>query len=158
MSDQFSRLQRSQKSRRETLAQWRASRLHELVLPSGMTVWVRDASMMDLMLSGRLPETVMEFANEQQGAAELDLRAIAKSAADFNALLNAAVLACVVEPPVAAQGDDDHLGLDEIGGDDKMAIFNWLNREVSDLHPFREGEGEPVAAVQPGDGLRPETE
>src|SRR5690242_13569980 len=125
MSDQLQRLQQSQQARRETLAQWRSSRLHELDLPSGMTVWVRDVSMMDLMLTGKLPETLIEFADDagKQGKAEIDLKKVVKSGTDFNVMLNAVVLACVVEPPIAEKGDDDHLGLDEINGDDKMAIF-----------------------------------
>ena len=158
MTDPFEQMDQAQYDRRKNLAQWRASRLHELTLPSGLTVSVRDASMMDLMLSGKLPEAVMDFVNEQQDAKEVDLKKVARSAADFNAMLDAAVLSCVVDPPVAPKGDEIHLGLDELGGDDKMAIFNWLNREVSELRPFREGEGEPVAAVQPGNGVRAEAQ
>jgi len=157
MSDPFERMDQGQHDRRKDLAQWRASRLHKLELPSGLIVSVRDASMMDLMLSGRLPESLMDLIGPEQNAAEIDLKKITRSAAEFNALLAAAVLSCVVEPPVSEKGDDDHLGLDELGGDDKMAVFNWLNREVSAMRPFREGESESVAAVQPGNGLRPAT-
>ncbi len=156
MNDQLARLQQSQQARRETLAQWRSSRLHELQLPGGMTVWVMDVSMMDLMLTGKLPETLIEFADDagKQGKGEIDLKKVVKSGTDFNAMLDTVVLACVVEPPVAEKGDDDHLGLDEINGDDKMAIFNWANREVEKIRPFREGEDQPVAAVLAGNGLR----
>jgi hypothetical protein len=72
--------------------------------------------------------------------------------------LNTVALATIVEPPVSENGDDDHLGLDEINGDDKMAIFNWVNREVEQLRPFREGENKPVAVVQSGNGLRSASE
>jgi hypothetical protein len=160
MDDQLNRLKQSQQSRREMLAQWRASRLHELPLPSGMTVWVKDVSMMDLMLMGNLPPSLLEFAEEanNQGKAEIDLKKVAQSGPEFKSLLDTVVLTCVVEPPIAQLADDDHLGLDEINGDDKMHIFNWLNREVSDLKPFREGEVEPVALVQPGNRLRAESQ
>jgi len=160
MSDQLERLKQSQLARRENLAQWRATRLHELLLPSGMTVWVKDVSMMDLMLTGKLPENLIDFADEagKQGKAEINLKDVVKSGTDFNVMLNTVVLSCIVEPPVAEKGDDDHLGLDEINGDDKMAIFNWANREVGQIRPFREGEVEPLAAVLPGNGLRPAPE
>jgi hypothetical protein len=160
MSDQLKRLQQAQQARRESLAQWRSNRLHELTLPSGMTVWVRDISMMDMMLTGKLPESIMEFANEadKQGKAEIDLKAIVKSGTDFGLMLDTVVLTCVVEPPIAQTGDDDHLGLDEINGDDKMAIFNYVNREAEKLRPFREGEMEPVATLQPGNGVRAASE
>jgi hypothetical protein len=160
MSDQLKRLQQSQQARRETLAQWRSSRLHELELPSGMKVWVKDVSMMDLMLTGKLPENIIEFADEAEklGKVEIDLKKIVKSGTDFNLMLDTVVLAAVVEPPILEKGDDDHLGLDEINGDDKMAIFNWANREVEQLRPFREGENQPVAAVLPGNGLRATSE
>jgi hypothetical protein len=159
-NDQLKRLQQSQAARRETLAQWRATRLTELELPSGMTVWVKDATMMDLMLTGKLPDGIVDFAEEaaKAGQASIDLKKVAQNAKGFKAMLDALVLECVVEPPIADQGDDDHLGIDEIGGDDKMAIFNWANREVDQLRPFREGENEPVEAVQPGNGLRPAAE
>lgn len=160
MSDQLKKLQQSQKARRENLAQWRANRLHELELPSGMTVWVKDVSMMDLMLTGKLPESILEFADAEalQGKAEIDLKKIVKNGADFNVMLDTVVRACVMEPPIADRGDDDHLGLDEITGDDKMAIFTWANREVEQLRPFREGEMERVQALQPGDGVRAASE
>jgi len=156
MSDQLKRLQQSQQARRETLAQWRSSRLKELTLPSGMTVWVKDVSMMDLMLTGKLPASLMDFADEagKQGKTEIDLKKIVKSGTDFGLMLDTVVKICVVEPPIADKADDDHLGLDEINGDDKMFIFNWANREVEQLRPFREGEGEPVAAVLSGNGFR----
>lgn len=156
MDQNLDRLKQSQQSRREMLAQFRSGRLHELHLPSGLTVWVKDVTMMDLMLTGKLPPSLMDFADDanKQGQAEIDLKKIARNGAEFKSMLDTVVLTCVVEPPITDQADDDHLGLDEINGDDKMAIFNWINREVTELRPFREGEAPPVAAVQPGNGLR----
>jgi hypothetical protein len=156
MSDQLNRLKQSQQSRREMLAQFRANQLHQLTLPSGLSVWVKDLTMMDLMLTGKLPPSLIDFADDAQknGKAEIDLKKIARSGAEFKYLLDMVVLTCVVEPPIAEQADDDHLGLDEMNGDDKMAVFNWINREVSELKPFREGEAELLAVVQPGNGVR----
>jgi hypothetical protein len=156
MGDQLNRLKQSQQSRREMLAQFRANQLHELTLPSGLSVWVKDLTMMDLMLTGKLPPGILDFADDAQksGQAEIDLKKVAGKGVEFKSLLDMVVLTSVVEPPIAEQADDDHLGLDELNGDDKMAIFNWINREVSELKPFREGEAELLAVVQPGNGVR----
>jgi hypothetical protein len=160
MSDELNRLQQAQQARRETLAQWRSSRLTELTLPSGMTVWAKDVSMTDLMLTGKLPDVMLDMAEDasKNGAVSVDLKKMAKNGAELAALMDTLVKLCVVEPPIADHGDDDHLGLDEISGTDKMFIFNWANREVEKLRPFREGEAQPVATVQPGDSIRIETQ
>jgi hypothetical protein len=160
MSEQLNRLQQAQQARKEMLAQWRSRQLSELPLPSGMTVFVKDVSLMDLMLTGKLPDGVLDFAQQagSDGKAEIDLRAISQNGPGFKDMLDALVLLSVVEPPIAEQGDDEHLGLDEIGADDKMAIFNWANREVEQLRPFREGENEPVAVIQPEHGVLTETQ
>jgi hypothetical protein len=156
MSDQLNRLKQSQQSRREMLAQWRSTRLTELPLPSGMTVWVKDVTMMDLMLTGKLPDGILDVAEEanNDGKTSIDLKKIAKNGPGFKDMLDSLVRLCVVEPPLADLGDDEHLGIDEISSDDKMAIFNWANREVDALRPFREGEMERVEAVQHSDGVR----
>ena len=155
-NEQLRRLQQSQATRRENLAQWRATRSQELTLPSGLNVWVKDVTMMDLMLTGKLPDGILDFVDQanEQGKTSIDLKQVAKNGPGFNDVMDALIMQCVVEPPIAAMADDDHLGLNEISGDDKLFIFNWANREVSELRPFREGEMEPVATVQPGDGLR----
>lgn len=160
MSTQLNRLKQAQGARRETLAQFRANQIKELVLPSGMQILVKDASMTDLMLTGKLPDMLLDIAEEAatQGQNNLDLRKISKNGPEFKILLDVLARICVVEPPIADVGDDEHLGIDEITGDDKMAIFNWANREVEQIKSFREGESEPVAALQHGDRVRLATE
>lgn len=160
MSDQLNNLDKSQKARRKNLANWRASLMHDLILPSGLKVKVRDVTMTDLMLTGKLPDVMLEMAQDasSNGAASVDLKQLTKNAAELALLMDALIKLAVVDPPITDQGDDDHLGLAELNGDDKMFIFNWVNREVEQLRPFREGEAEPVAVVQPGDGLRIEAQ
>ncbi|RPI92883.1 MAG: hypothetical protein EHM40_11570 [Chloroflexi bacterium] len=143
------RTEQSRLDKRAMLAQWRASRVKDLTLPSGLDLKVRDVSMTDLMLSGRLPDSMLDFAQDAsaQGAKDIDLKAMVKNGHDFQLLIDEVVMLCVVEPPIAKQPDDEHLGIDELNGDDKMFIFNWVNREVEQLRPFREGEAQPPAAV-----------
>lgn len=140
----------SQQDRRANLARWRSGRTHELNLPSGLTVQVSDVTMTDLLFTGKLPPALLTMAEEaqKQGSAEMDLKAISENAAEYSALIDALVQVCVKEPPIAEHGDEEHLGLDEIPGDDKMFIFNWINRESAAVQPFRD-EGKPVP---PGSG------
>lgn len=147
--DKLNNLKQSQAAKRTNLAEWRASRLQEISLPSGLTVKVRDASMTDLMFTGRLPESMLDMAqaSADQGKKDIDLKSLAKNGQDFKLLVNELVMLCIVDPPIAEKADDEHLGLDELNGDDKMFVFNWANREVEQLRPFREGEGEPVTVV-----------
>jgi len=149
MSEQLNRLQQAQRARHETLAQFRSKQIQELGLPSGTTVFVKDVTMTDLMLTGKLPDVMLDIAQEASdgGKASMDLKQIAKNGQEFKALLDVLTRLCVVEPPIADVGDDEHLGIDEISGDDKMTIFNWANREVEQIKPFREGENEPMAAL-----------
>ena len=155
MDEQLNKLQQAQNARREMLAQFRSKQLQEMTLSSGIKIFVKDVTMTDLMLTGKLPDVMLDLAQDsaKDGAASMDLKKLAKSGAEFKSLMDTLVRLCVVEPPIADMGDDDHLGIDEISGDDKMAIFNWANREVEQIRPFREGEDEPVAVVQPGDGI-----
>lgn len=137
-------LNQSVQARRETLAQWRASRVHDLSLPSGLTVTVRDASVMDLIIDGKLPQTLLSMiVDETKDQAQVDLSMFSGSN-DYGALINGMVRICVVDPPVADVADDTHLGIDELPGEDKLAIFNHANREVEQVKSFR---AEPAAVI-----------
>jgi len=159
MSDQLNRLKQAQAARRETLAQFRANQIKELPLPSGTVVFVKDVTMTDLMLTGKLPDAMLDIAQDSanDGKASMDLKKVSRGGPEFKIMLDTLARLCIVEPPIADVGDDDHLGIDELSSDDKMAIFNWVNREVEQIKPFREGEIEPVAIVQPGDRVRTKT-
>ena len=160
MSDDLGRLNQSQQARRDNLAQWRASQRHETTLPSGLMVVLRDVTMTDLLFTGKLPASMLDMAQSavEQGKADIDLKSLAKNGQDLKLLINELVLLCLVEPKIAEQPDEDHIGIDELNGDDKMSIFNWANREVEQVRSFREGENEPVAALQPGNGVRAKTQ
>ncbi len=142
-------LEQSQHAKKLNLAEWRASRLHELILPSGLTVTVRDATMTDLLLTGKLPSSFVDLAEEsaKNGQDGLDLKQLAKSGEEFRAMLDALVSIALVLPLIGDVADDAHITLDELPNDDKMAIFNFANREVTALQSFREGQDEPLAAV-----------
>jgi len=110
-------------------------------LPSGLTVTVQDVSMTDLLLTGKLPPAFADFAEKanKEGNASIDLKELMANAADFTKMLDTLVVLALVEPKLGEFADDETITLAEIPSDDKMAIFNWVNREVTQLTSFREG-------------------
>jgi len=110
---------------------------------------VRDVTMTDLLLTGKLPASFVEMANDaaKGGAAGLDLKSLAENGAEFKLMLDALVNIALVSPQIGTAADDSHITLEELPNDDKMEIFNHVNREVAALQPFREGQDKPVAVV-----------
>ncbi len=149
MSDQFAKIKQSKKAKALNLAAWRASRIHKLDLPSGLPATVRDVTITDMMLTGKLPASFVDMAIEasERGENGMDLKQLAKNGTDFREMLDALVTVSLVTPALGDVADDDHITLEEMPYDDKMAIFNFANREVTALQSFREGQDEPVAAV-----------
>ena len=148
-NNQLSQLKQAQQARKVMLAEWRSSRAQEITLPSGLHVWVKDVTMTDLLFTGKLPDGILDIADDanKNGQANIDLKKVAQSGPGFKDMMDALILQCIVEPPIAEVADDEHLGLNEISGDDKMFIFNWANREAEKLRPFREGENKPMETL-----------
>lgn len=141
-------VKQAQVARKMNLAEWRSARLHETDLPSGLHVTLRDATMTDLMLTGKLPASFIDLAQDAASKGNsMDLKEIAKNAVDFKTMLNALAEIALVEPQIGAVADETHITLLELPNDDKMAIFNFVNREVTAMQSFRDGENKPVAAV-----------
>jgi len=142
-------LKQSQAEKNRSLAEWRATRVHELDLPSGLTVVVRDVTMTDLLMTGKLPSSFMDMATDaaKSGQGAVDLKVMAQNGAEFRAMLDALAEIALVSPKIGNEAAFDTLTLDEMPTDDKMFIFNFVNREATQVKSFREGEVEPVAAV-----------
>ena len=142
-------LKQAEQEKRVNLAAWRASRIHERTLPSGLTVKLRDVTMTDLMLTGKLPDSIMSLMTDtaKAGEKEFDLETITKNTVEWNQMLTTLMELSLVEPQIGDMADEEHILLAEIPSDDKLDIFNFLNRGAEDLQPFREGEEQPVEAV-----------
>ncbi len=141
-------LKQSEIAKKKSLSEWRASRLHETELPSGLGVTLRDVSMTDLLLTGKLPASFVDLAEASASSGNtIDLKEVIKSGEDFRTMLDALVPLALVEPKIGAVADNDHITLEELPNDDKMFIFNFVNREVEQIKSFREGSDEPVAVV-----------
>jgi len=159
MSEEFIKIEQSQQAKRMNLAEWRASRVKELDLPSGLLIKLRDVTITDLMLTGNLPPAFTSFIEETQSAGkqQIDIKDIMSNMKEFAPVLDIMLEAALVEPKIGSIQDDEHITIDEVSYNDKMFIFQWLNREVSQVNTFRKEEDKPVASVQHGDSVREET-
>lgn len=159
MTDQLERLKQAQNARRAMLAEWRSQQLHEKTLPSGLVVFLRDVTVTDLALTGKLPPSIMELAEKEQekGKQELDLKQLMDNVPDINSLLDLLPTLAIVEPPIAEIADDDHIGVSEISKNDKMFLLEWVFRETEVVKPFRD-EGKPVPPGSDGETVLDETE
>ena len=152
MSDDLKRMKQASAAKQMNLAEWRKSRVHELILPSGLTAQVRDVTMTDIALSGEMPNTLLDlFLDETDDITKLpeaqQVRKMLESGKEFAALLDLITSKCLVEPRIGSVADDQHITLDELPQADKMEIFNWANREAASARPFREEQTQPVDAA-----------
>lgn len=130
------------------LAQWRSQRTATITLPSGLGVQVQRVAILDLAAQGRIPmplvghvQALLDHAQTTGGVA-----VEVATFSDYAQIVDLIVQAAVTKPPLAAVGDEAHLGLDELPIEDKLAIFNWA-----------QAGGAPLAAfpVQPGRDAAP---
>jgi len=126
------------------LNEWRKKRKETLTLPTGLEVEVKRVSLLDLLARGQIPNTLFgQIEALMQETPVIQLEDFPRYAETLDILC----LACILNPPVAVQGDEQHLGLDELDTADKIAIFTWANRGAEQLAPFlpQPGSGEPAA-------------
>ena len=152
MSDDLQRMEQASAAKRMNLAEWRKSRVHELTLPSGLAVQVRDVTMTDIALSGEMPNTLLDlFLDETEDITKMpeskQVRQMLESGKEFAALLDLIASECLVDPQIGEAADEQHITLAELPQADKMEIFNWANREATNARPFREGEAQSVDAA-----------
>jgi len=132
------------------LAAWRKQKIVEGVLPSGLQVTLRKVKMMDLIGEGHVPVTLDALVRKATSAGFG-----VSDTLEFLPLVDAVVRACVVAPPIGDEPDDDHLTLQEIPVEDRLAIFAWTNSEAQQLRPFREQPGRDLESPLSGDDVSP---
>lgn len=130
------------------LAEWRQAQIHEVILPSGLMVKAKKASIMDLISGGKIPDNLVAFFEmsmkaQKQGKTAKQVQAELPdvSMEDIPAVgeaFDAVALACIVEPPIGPEPTDDVLGVGELSYDDKAVLFEWANEGVMNLRPFRQ--------------------
>lgn len=145
----------------EKLKAWRQKRQESMVLPSGLEVTLRKVDLMDLVAGGQIPAPLLsqiEGLSDLSEADAADNTKMLEKLPEYIDAINALVMGCVIDPPMAAHGDDDHLGVDELSLDDKMTIFEWASSGTAALEKFRAEPGADGDPARDGQGLRPAAE
>lgn len=148
-------LKQSQAAKRKQLAEWRAKKFHDLTLPSGLVVKIKDVDLIALAFDGKIPNTMLGMVEELQRAKGVIQ---AESLDKFGEVVNILIRNCVVDPQISDAPGEDSICIDELNGADRIEIFMFANREVGELTNFRPVEEQPVESVQPGNDLQPAAE
>ena len=126
------------------LAQWRQERRQgePFTLPSGLVMHLKRVGILDLVEQGEIPAPLAGLVQEIVDQKEHDLQL--EDFGRFSGLINLLTKAAAVDPPVADEADETHLGVGELPMADRMAIFNWCNEVTEALRPFRAESAQPV--------------
>ena len=141
----------------DRLQQWKqATRPREIELSDGLTALIRPVRIENLVMARRIPMTLLKRVETMQRRVSAG-QPQAEDAVEMAELIDAVVLAAVVEPRVTADGDDDSIALFDIPWADRVRIFEEAQKPAAALATFpgRSGEpgGDPPAAPD-GEGVR----
>jgi len=138
-----------------SVAEWREkNRPQDVELPSGNVAKLRKVHLVDLVIQGMIPATLVAEAEALKDADGTALVQDLEKLTGFREMLNAVAKATFVEPPVGDGGTDAQLGVDEVPFDDLVHVFNWCNGRSRQLEPFRSEPERDVDAVPDGVGVR----
>lgn len=138
--------------------QWRASleATETLQLSKGPAVIKTSVSLLDLAAAGQIPTTLLLELDEIGNKAKNDpMAAGAESLAKMAPAVNAVAIAAFVDPPLAMEADEDHLAVATIPFQDRLAVFQRLNRGVEPLRPFLPEDRKPDGTAHSGDDVSP---
>jgi len=83
---------------------------------------------------------------------------MAEHKTDFNTLLFELIKASLVEPAIGDKADEAHILYSELTFEDKMFVFNFMNREAQSLRPFRNEPEKFSEGAQPSGSVRVQAE
>jgi hypothetical protein len=140
-----------------TIQEWREkNQPQEVELPSGNTALLRKVNLLELAIAGSIPTTLIVRAQDIKAGKEDwgNVMSDPDRLAEISSLIAPVVLAAFVEPAVAKEPDAEHLGIEEISMQDRMAVFQWCNADAEAVQPFRGDAEDGVEPVQDrgGDG------
>ena len=143
-----------------SVAEWRARFGPEDVeLPSGGVAQLRRVHLLDLVAQGVVPATlVAEFEALQNRAETTDVLESMERVKGFREMLNAVSKAAFVMPPVADEGSEEQLGVDEVPFEDRFYVFRWCTEGARKLEPFRPEPAGDVGGAPVGGDVRDEAE
>lgn len=135
------------------LNEWKARTAPRVIeLPSGLHVRVRPVLLENLMLSGTIPLTLMREVQAVRPRKGGGFRE--EDALKLTPVIDAVVLAAVIDPPLSREGSDETIALDEIPYTDRVAIFEEVNRPAAALASFRQQPDGDADAAPGGEELR----
>ncbi len=138
----------------DRLAAWKAATApREVELSSGLTATIRPVRLENLVLSGSIPLTLLRQAQALKPREDGTFRE--EDALEMAGVIDAVVLAAVVDPPLTRDGGADSIALYDIPFTDRVKLFEEANRPATALQSFR-GQPDGDAADAPGsEDLRP---
>ena len=138
----------------DRLAAWKAATApREVELSSGLTATIRPVRLENLVLSGSIPLTLLRQAQALKPREDGTFRE--EDALEMAGVIDAVVLAAVVDPPLTRDGGADSIALYDIPFTDRVKLFEEANRPATALQSFR-GQPDGDAANAPGgEDLRP---
>jgi hypothetical protein len=115
------------------LQEWRAKRQvqNAMTLPSGLDVTVKAVSIQDLVVQGKVPDTLFATIDDLTGkaqAGELNAGLKTSELATMGQLIVVICRSAIVEPA--------ELDVEELPFDDQLAVFEWVNRGAAQLATF----------------------
>lgn len=107
-------------------------KIHELTLPSGNVAELKRVALVDLIVSGGIPDSLSARAVEMASQTRVQQLSAAELK-EYEGVVNQVVAAAMVEPHVGPGG----LNIADIDFIDRVQIFNWANGSAHSLRPFR---------------------
>ena len=138
-----------------TALEWRRARVEgEVVtLPSGKTARLRTMSLLRLLEKGTIPDSLSGIIQEMMGGE----KKVANNLETFQGLSELLAVVCqlsfvypkIVDDPT----EDDEISIEDVAYDDKFFVFNWSQKEISLMTPFREERDGDVEDVPGSDDV-----
>lgn len=135
------------------LKTWRATREVSQTLPSGLTVRARKAELLDLVTQGAIPTPLLGMVDEMtgQGGQTVPVTELSK----YVELIDVVVQAIIVDPPLAAVADEEHLSIKEVPFTDRLFLFNQASGGAASLVPFSAQPATGADAAPAGEHVSP---
>lgn len=135
------------------LQEWRAKRQQQktLTLPSGLEVQIKPVTIADLVLQGKVPNTLLSALDDLGDRAKGGTAALKDMSIEDIANMGQLTLIICQAAIAAPEGLDP----EELPLDDRIAVFNVANAEAIRLTTFpKAGKAHGVDAASNGGGLR----
>ena len=133
------------------LDEWRnrQTKGEDAELPSGLVVQIKYASLLDLALAGKIPQTLAGKVEQIVTGGQVRNVSL-KEFGDYAEIIDIVCAACIVGPEGLEVGELPYL--------DRVSIFNWANDAAVRLKTFRGKSDRAVEPLLNGNLVRDEAE